>query len=242
MLRSSKQLFGYKLHATDGEIGHVSDLYFDDARWAVRYLVVDTGHFLHSRPVLVSPQAVANWDERMIYVDLTRQQVEDAPSVNTDLPVSRQEEAVLHSYYGWHPYWGGAGLLDANLAAIYPELYMDVMRGEPARPFNDSLVGQANGDPHLRSAREAIGYQAEATDGPIGHVEDMIVDDAGWTVTEFVVHTHLLMPGGKVIVAPTWVDEINWPGSRMYLKVAREQVQAAPKFDPSQPVATSMSR
>jgi len=42
MLRSIKQLYGDKLGASDGDIGHVKDFYFDDQSWVVRYLVADT--------------------------------------------------------------------------------------------------------------------------------------------------------------------------------------------------------
>ena len=37
MLQSIKHLYGHKLEASDGEIGHVKDCYFDDQNWAVRY-------------------------------------------------------------------------------------------------------------------------------------------------------------------------------------------------------------
>ena len=43
MLRSAKNLFGSKIIATNGEIGKVHDFLFDDERWAVRYMVADTG-------------------------------------------------------------------------------------------------------------------------------------------------------------------------------------------------------
>ena len=43
MLRGVKQLYGDKLGASDGEIGHVKDFNFDDRKWVVRYLVADTG-------------------------------------------------------------------------------------------------------------------------------------------------------------------------------------------------------
>ena len=57
MLRSIEQLFGNKLGASDGEIGHAKDFYFDDQHWAVRYLVAETGNWLTSRKVLISPHA-----------------------------------------------------------------------------------------------------------------------------------------------------------------------------------------
>jgi hypothetical protein len=57
MLQSIKQLYGNKLGASDGDIGHVKDFYFDDQNWAVRYLVADTGSWLPGRQVLLSPHA-----------------------------------------------------------------------------------------------------------------------------------------------------------------------------------------
>ena len=59
MLRSIKQLHGAKLGASDGEIGHVKDFYFDDQNWAVRYVVADTGSWLPGRQVLISPMRSA---------------------------------------------------------------------------------------------------------------------------------------------------------------------------------------
>ena len=50
MLHSIQQRYGEKLRATDGEIGHVRDFYFDDKNWTVRYLVADTGRMAHRSP------------------------------------------------------------------------------------------------------------------------------------------------------------------------------------------------
>ena len=53
MLRSMKDLENFTISATDGEIGHLKDFYFDDDAWVVRYLVVDAGSWLSSRKVLI---------------------------------------------------------------------------------------------------------------------------------------------------------------------------------------------
>jgi len=55
MLRTVKQLEELVIGATDGPIGKVKDLYFDDEAWVVRYVVVDTNRWLGGREVLVSP-------------------------------------------------------------------------------------------------------------------------------------------------------------------------------------------
>lgn len=115
MLRSAEKLQGMALTASDGAIGEVSDLYFDDESWGVRYLVVNTGTWLNGRRVLVSPVAVRDVDAptNQIFVNLTQKQVENSPDIDTRQPVSRQHESTLLSYYGYPVYWGGPFLWGA---------------------------------------------------------------------------------------------------------------------------------
>jgi len=109
MLRIVKKLFENKLGASDGEIGHVNDFYFDDQNWAVRYLVADTGSWMPGRLVLISPHAFGNLYQggKVLLFNLTRQQIENSPSIELHKPVSRQYEEEYHRYYGWPFYWQG---------------------------------------------------------------------------------------------------------------------------------------
>ena len=109
MLNKAKTLKGYKLDSLDGEIGKVKEFYFDDQHWTIRYLVADTGNWLTGRQVLISPYALVavNKEEQHIAIDLTKKQIEDSPSLNSDKPVSRQFEEAYYGYYGWPMYWGG---------------------------------------------------------------------------------------------------------------------------------------
>ena len=94
MLQSIKELYGQKLGASDGEIGHVKDFYFDDQNWVVRYLVADTGSWLPGRQVLISPHAFGSLHQagKVLRANLTRKQIEDSPSIESHKPVSRQYE------------------------------------------------------------------------------------------------------------------------------------------------------
>src|ERR1700687_3992661 len=112
MLRSMNDLEGYAMRATDGPVGHVKDFYFDDQAWVVRYIVVETGSWLLSRKVLISPIAIGQPDrtEKVLPVSITREQVKNSPDIDTDKPISRQHEMQYFGYYGYYPYyWGGAG-------------------------------------------------------------------------------------------------------------------------------------
>jgi hypothetical protein len=108
MLRTASELKGIGIAATDGDIGSVKDLYFDDVAWTIRYLVVDTGTWLPGRQVLISPMSIAGETSAdKIPVALTRQQVADSPPIDADRPVDRQHEIELSRYYRYPYYWAG---------------------------------------------------------------------------------------------------------------------------------------
>ena len=91
MLIKAKTLRGYKLESLDGEIGKVNEFYFDDHHWTIRYLVADTGRsWLLDKQVLISPYALVavKRKEQRIVINLTKKQIEDSPSLNSDKPVS----------------------------------------------------------------------------------------------------------------------------------------------------------
>ena len=74
MLRSMNDLESYAIRATDGDLGHVKDFYFDDQAWVIRYLVVDTGNWLSNRKVLISAVAVErpDWAGKVLPVSITK--------------------------------------------------------------------------------------------------------------------------------------------------------------------------
>jgi hypothetical protein len=96
MLKNANHLKGLVIRATDGEIGTVDQLYFDDETWAIRYLMIETGGWLGGRRVLISPISVVHtdWQAKRLDVALTKKQVENSPDIDTHKPVSRQHEAA----------------------------------------------------------------------------------------------------------------------------------------------------
>jgi sporulation protein YlmC with PRC-barrel domain len=93
MLRGISDLRRFTIAATDGNLGSVGDVYFDDRNWSVRYLAVDAGNRLRGRPVLVSPIAVRSSDPTTLHVALSKQQVAASPDVDTrGLPGSSTQQ------------------------------------------------------------------------------------------------------------------------------------------------------
>ena len=115
MLRSMKDLHGCTIGATDGDIGTVTDGYFDDLSFTVRYLVVDTGGGWRNGRCSSRRSPSESWTgpRSVITAALTKAQVEQSPPIDTDKPVSRQHETAYAGYYGYTPYWAGAYLWGA---------------------------------------------------------------------------------------------------------------------------------
>src|ERR1051326_3801084 len=109
MLWDASAINGYTIEASDGRLETFSDLLFEDVSGGIRWLVVDPGHWLSGRKVLLPLSALGQPDTALRHfpVKLTMQQVTDSPDIDTDQPVLRQAEARVYDHYGWDPYWGG---------------------------------------------------------------------------------------------------------------------------------------
>jgi len=229
MLRHERKLIGYRLGALDGEFGKVTDLYFDDLTWTVRYLVADTGNWLRVVEVLISPFAVKSIDdhEKRIEVSLTKQQIEQSPPVDTDQPVSRQYELKYNQYFGWPMYWYGPSLWGPG---PFPVLQ------EPPEACQSQGDGEPSGNPHLQSSDEVLGYRIRAHDHEIGHVEDFLFDDENWAIRYLVVDTRTWWPGKKVPVSPQWIENVSWHEAAIHVELLSGTIKTAPEYNPSQPV------
>jgi len=240
MLRSTKDLQDYSIDAIDGTIGKVSDLYFDDDAWVVRYLVVDTGSWLSSRRVLVSLISVGTPDGALksIPVVISKEQVRHSPDIDTDKPVSRQHEIHYLGYYGYPPYWDGIGMWGGGLEpfAMQPGYLMDNLNSSE-RLAEQEAYAQAerarhrNDDPHLRSCKAVSGYHIKAKDGEIGHVEDFLIDDRTWALRYIVVNTSNWWLGHKVLIAPQWIKAVHWSDESVLVDLNRATIQDAPAFE-----------
>jgi len=227
MLQSLKQLYGYKLGASDGDIGQVKDFYFDDRNSAVRYVVADTGKWLPGRQVLLSPHAFGSRSpaEKVMFVNLTRKQIADSPAMETHKPVSRQYEEEYHRFYGWPYYWEGDGLWGGTRGFPILEVPYDFFPGKPAAA-QPELKGA---DVGLRSAQNVSGYHIQATDGIIGHVYDFLMDDKTWAINQLVVKTGHRFTGKEVQIPMSQVERISYKESTVHVKLTREAVEKSPE-------------
>jgi hypothetical protein len=231
MLRTLSELEGYTIGATDDTIGRVVDLYFDDRTWTLRYFVVETGEWLASRKVLISPLSIGapDWPDMILPVSITRDQVRNSPEMDTDRPVSRQQEEQFLGYYGYPNYWMGGGLWGP---VAYPAgMLGGALNGAPDLQDTQAWEGRHRyDDHHLRSGNAVRKYRLRATDGDIGHVQDLLVEDGTWAIRYLVVNTGHWWLGHLVLVTPQWIDTVRWDEETVLVNLTRDSIKAAPPY------------
>lgn len=232
MLWSLNDLLGHKLDATDGEIGSLHDLLFDQTTSRIRYAVVDTGEWLPGKKVLIAPAVLGQprSDASLVPVALTRQQIESSPPFEHEERITRADERRLHEHYGWEPYWDrpmapaavpfwGTGVVGPGLSEA------------PTRPIDETrTVSKLDEEPNLQSAGDVVGYYIEARDDDIGHVEDLLIEDESWTLRYIVVDTRNWLPGKQVVVSPQWLSWVSWSERKIGLDLPRDRIENSPEY------------
>ncbi len=221
MLMKFKTLKDYTLESLDGNIGKVKEFYFDDQYWAVRYLIVDTGNWLSDKQVLISPYQISsvNQEKETISINLTKNQIENSPSLDSDKPVSRQFELSYYGFYDMPTYWDGLYMWGSS-----PYIIQD-------RKMQDQTTEGGNSwDPHLRSSHEVSGYHIQASDNVIGHVENFIIDPGIWAIRYLIINTGNWLPGKKILVSTKWIEKVSWSESKIFINLLSEAIITSPEY------------
>lgn len=128
---------------------------------------------------------------------------------------------ALHGELGWLAYWLSkpspyAGPLGVTIA---PDC-----APRPSRPDFEERDGS------LRSMVELIGYDVQATNGSSGAVKDFVVEDGTWKTLYLVVDTQQWLPGGRVLVLPAWVEQVDWSHHQICVSLLSEQVENGSQY------------
>lgn len=205
------------VRATDGGIGSLVDMLVDDRSLKTEFAVIDTSAWLPDRRVLVPPENLHADEPHGVRVDLTQESIKSQPGLSTHLPVAAEGRAKAYNQYHWsmNP-WGG--LLGVPGASPPPA---DLVSAE-------SKEGSDEPRNHLRSLVEMEDYHIQAQDGEVGHVEDYYVDSEDWNLRYLVVDTHNWLPGKKVVIPISSLQDISWPDRRVTLSLTCDEIKCAP--------------
>jgi len=209
MLHDLKALTGSSVIATDGEIGIVRNFLFDDISWTIHYVVVDVGNWLKRRDVVLPIAAIdpPDWAQKAFHIHLTKEQVSNSPDVDTEKPVSRQQEIAMREYFGSMAYWVNSQL--GGLSLI---------------PTGMKYPSHTKEDPNLRSAWGLVNYEVCATDGEMGRLEGFILDEASWHLGYLDVKTGDWLHSRSVLIPTRWVKSISWADLRIDLHHSRDGI------------------
>ena len=106
-LRSVNEVCGYALIADDGEVGTVTDFIIDGDGWALRYLIIATGHWWSGRHILISPHWVSDvrWSDAKVFVHVLRSVIKQAPAYADLESLTREDEEKIYRHYQRNGYW-----------------------------------------------------------------------------------------------------------------------------------------
>ncbi len=219
MLQRMKSMQDYAIQATDGIIGRVKDSLFDDAAWVVRYFIVQTDRWLARRLVLISAASISRPDhaDKSLSALISKEQVRLSPRFDLRQPLSRADEESHLQHYGHPHYWTQGDSLWSGGVSV------------GGTPSPDEKLLRT----HLHSCNTVTGYQVHATDGAIGRIDGLLVEDKTWAIRYLVVNPERGLKSHGVLIAPEWIDDIEWAESTVVLDVSQEAVSAAPSYDPT---------
>jgi hypothetical protein len=223
MSQNTKDLYGHKLSAVDGDIGHVKDFYFDDKSWVIRYLVVDTASWLPGRLVLLSPHAFDRWDQasKTLHVRLTKSQIEASPPIDSHKSVSRQYEIDYYRHYGWPVYWNGGAMWGLG---GFPTVMPAQINEESGR------LHHHRDNKHLQSTLAVTGYKIQTPGGLIGELSGFLINDRSWEINRLIVGTGHWYSGKEIVVAPSQVERISYEESKVFVNLSKAEATVRPEF------------
>lgn len=222
------------VRATDGSLGALEDVLFDDGRWAIRYVVVNAKEF--DRKVAISPMAIGeiDWSAREVAIRLSLEQIKNGPDLLATPEIPRTREQEYASYHGYPAYWGGPALWAWAGApgALAGPPRQDYLLADGSSPALQSRHHQDD----LRSMADLRGAHLYASDGGLGHIEDVMVDHQSWHVPYVVIDIGNWM-GGQIRLVPTAnIALVDWTARAVQVDTTRLQIEAAPTFDLGKPL------
>jgi hypothetical protein len=93
-----------------------------------------------------------------------------------------------------------------------------------------------NDDPHLRSANAVMHYHIKATDGGVGHVQGLLLEEDTWAIRYLIVDTSNWWLGHTVLIAPQWIQGVSWSERTVSIHLTREAIKGSPRYDSASPL------
>lgn len=99
-LRSLREVSGYAIHATDGEIGSIEDFIIEDTLWGVHSVAVSLRP--SGQSILMAPESfrTISWRGKAAWVNLRLREIANCPEFDPAKPVNHGRDHHVYDYYG----------------------------------------------------------------------------------------------------------------------------------------------
>jgi hypothetical protein len=96
---NARDIVGYDVHATDGDIGKIDECSLDTSR---RYLVVDTGFWIFGKKRMIPAGVITgvDHDDMTVSVAMTKDQIKSAPDFDKQQSYDERDYDTFANYYG----------------------------------------------------------------------------------------------------------------------------------------------
>ena len=202
---------GYLVHGRDGNLGAVTDLYFDDVYWRVRYLSVTGGDKTGPRSFLFAPGMISRIDREIGWIALLVKAaaVCESPEVPAGRNSAWKEESCQRDYYGM-PYCWPSMASSGQVAQFH-----------------------AAGSQRLHSLKQVLGNRVLAGEGDedIGPLTDLVVDDHTWEVQGIEVEAGRWLPTGRVWISAAGIRQVRGSSKQVVLGLPLDALLTSPTAD-----------
>lgn len=240
MLYLTSTLQSCNVHATDGEMGKVKDIYFDDHDWAIRYAQVDTHKWLPARNVYVSPSSFkgVNKDEGLVEVNHTKETIKNSPTIPADSEISTANEASLTEYYGWNRYWMGGGLWGASDRPVVPQIPAQDAENTARR---SEMEMSENTNYVLLNESDTIGMKVHGHDGNMGEITDLVFDDDNWKI-QYLAVKFLKVPTERYyLIDALHITSLEWVEKDLYVDLKADYLDTQTSYETKEDALASLS-
>jgi hypothetical protein len=203
MLFGSNDVCRCRMRASDGELGNVCDLFFDERTWTIQHVVVSTGGWPPGKRVLVPRELLGrpDWTRAELEIPVLRRDLEEDSLMQIPIPRTYRAKLRCRPSFVWAY---GPGGLARRMIDVLPE--------------------------HLRSVREINGYRVEARDGRCGVVEGVLFESEDWTLRHVVVGLGWL-PAAHALVPPTSITSVDEPDETVFVALERDAIERARRIE-----------
>ncbi len=228
MLIQADKIKQIEIDLNENQTGKISDLYFDDLFWRIRYIGIAASRNNKINFIVLSGYYLTDLSNRSEFLPGLHQ---------LNFTAENESQMALKHWQQFPEEQTNPGqewplvklprgsISDARLFQIFDSIY----------PFNQKSYHYLQS--HLRTQNAIIGLDINAENGPAGKVGDIIIEVHSWKIRYLMVYVSEGSQSGKdVIISPTWIKKIEWQNNNVFLDLKKQAIFDSPAYNPDKPL------